>query len=232
MSGTVSGTDFVQANQDILTNHGLALPLLAAGIGAEFFFYTHDLNHKVRYLSESVWDICQVRSEDWVGRLFDEMLTDHAWNKQFFEPTDGRPTDGLPPDCVCSSRCEVWNSQGHRVRLSISRRLIMHNDEPVGVVGMAKAFNEPLRESKAIGAVESTSLRHRLSSLTLREREVIQLVVDGELNKSIAKKLGIAMRTVEARRSKAMSKLGVSRLSDLVRFWIAVKEATDEPSAN
>ncbi len=51
-----------------------------------------------------------------------------------------------------------------------------------------------------------------------------QLGSPHELNKSIVKKLDIAMRTVEARRSKAMSKLGCLRLSDLIRFWILAEE--------
>lgn len=53
------------------------------------------------------------------------------------------------------------------------------------------------------------------------EREVIQLVVLGMKNKSIAKKLGIALRTVEQRRARASRKLQVRSLPELVRVWIA-----------
>jgi two-component system response regulator TtrR len=60
------------------------------------------------------------------------------------------------------------------------------------------------------------AIAHRLKQLTQREREVMQLVVTGKLNKQIADELEISMKTVEAHRARVMEKMGVRTLADLV----------------
>ena len=57
----------------------------------------------------------------------------------------------------------------------------------------------------------------RLAHLTQREREVLELVVVGEMNREIAEKLDISVKTVEAHRSKIMEKLEVSSVAELVQ---------------
>jgi DNA-binding NarL/FixJ family response regulator len=64
-------------------------------------------------------------------------------------------------------------------------------------------------------------------SLTSREAEVLQLVAEGLSTKEVATKLGIAFRTAESYRTAAMSKLGIHKVSDLVRF--AVREGLVVP---
>jgi len=56
--------------------------------------------------------------------------------------------------------------------------------------------------------------------LTPREREVMQLVAEGEPNKTIAKRLGIAVRTVEAHRASIMRKLDLEDQAGLVRYAV------------
>ncbi len=53
--------------------------------------------------------------------------------------------------------------------------------------------------------------------LTQRESEVLCLVLEGEMNKAIGRRLGISHRTVEIHRSRAMSKLGASSPTELIR---------------
>jgi FixJ family two-component response regulator len=62
----------------------------------------------------------------------------------------------------------------------------------------------------------------RLSRLTPREREVMNLLVAGKHNKVIAKELAISVRTAEAHRAKVMKKLRAESLSDIVRLAMAV----------
>ena len=59
--------------------------------------------------------------------------------------------------------------------------------------------------------------RQCLSSLTPREREVIQHVIDGMSNRHIAELLYVSDRTIEVHRSKAMKKMGAESIPDLVR---------------
>ena len=58
------------------------------------------------------------------------------------------------------------------------------------------------------------------SSLTQREREVIQLLAEGKGNKEVANTLGISVRTAETHRTNIMRKLGCHSFSDLVRYAI------------
>jgi DNA-binding NarL/FixJ family response regulator len=56
--------------------------------------------------------------------------------------------------------------------------------------------------------------------LSVREREVVQLLVEGQSNKEVAAVLGISVKTVETHRSVIMRKLRLSAFSDLVRYAI------------
>ena len=61
----------------------------------------------------------------------------------------------------------------------------------------------------------------RLGRLTAREREAVELVAAGLPNKEVAFRLGISLRTVEGHRARAMHKLGVRTLPELVRLLLA-----------
>lgn len=60
----------------------------------------------------------------------------------------------------------------------------------------------------------------RLQSLTSREREVLQLVVEGYTSAEIGQKLALSPKTVETYRSRLMSKLDIRDLPALVKFAI------------
>jgi FixJ family two-component response regulator len=61
-------------------------------------------------------------------------------------------------------------------------------------------------------------IRRRLQSLTPREREVLDHVVAGRLNKQIAHDLGTVEKTIKVHRGRMMNKLGVRTVADLVRL--------------
>ena len=54
--------------------------------------------------------------------------------------------------------------------------------------------------------------------MTERERDVARCVVRGSINQDIADELGIALRTVKLHRQRALEKLGVNTVADLVRL--------------
>jgi FixJ family two-component response regulator len=66
--------------------------------------------------------------------------------------------------------------------------------------------------------VEREELLARVRSLTAREKEVMDLLVDGAPNKVIAQDLGISERTVEIHRARVMRKTGADSLARLVRM--------------
>lgn len=76
-------------------------------------------------------------------------------------------------------------------------------------------------EQDAAGRAEralSAGADSRLARLTPREREVLDLVVAGRLNKQIAAELGVAEKTVKVHRGRLMKKTGVRSVPDLVRL--------------
>jgi DNA-binding NarL/FixJ family response regulator len=62
--------------------------------------------------------------------------------------------------------------------------------------------------------------KNPLESLSPREREVLQLVVEGKSSAEIAKMINLSPKTVETYRSRIMDKLGLTNLPDLVKFAI------------
>ena len=76
-------------------------------------------------------------------------------------------------------------------------------------------------ESGALKEVQgSLPARSPIESLSQREREVLQLVVEGWSSADIGARLGLSPKTVETYRSRVMSKLGIHDLPGLVRFAI------------
>ncbi len=65
--------------------------------------------------------------------------------------------------------------------------------------------------------------QERIKSLTSREREVIDKVIEGKSNKIIARELGISNRTVEIHRSHAMEKLDVRSVTELVKIMLSIQ---------
>lgn len=61
-----------------------------------------------------------------------------------------------------------------------------------------------------------------LEALTPRQREILQLVAEGQTSKEIAQRLNLSHRTVEVHRNQLMKRLGVHDVAGLVRFAIRV----------
>jgi len=56
------------------------------------------------------------------------------------------------------------------------------------------------------------------AQLTPREREVLQLITNGQSNKEAGRELGISPRTIEVHRARVMEKLGAKNTADLMRI--------------
>ncbi len=69
------------------------------------------------------------------------------------------------------------------------------------------------------------SIAERFAHLTQREREVVERVTAGQLNRVIAEDLGISIKTVEAHRAHVMEKLGAGSVAELVQLIVELKPA-------
>ncbi|TAH48134.1 MAG: response regulator transcription factor [Betaproteobacteria bacterium] len=81
---------------------------------------------------------------------------------------------------------------------------------------------EQERASRAKRMLEADTAR-RLEHLTQREREVLDLIIAGKLNKQIADVLGISIKTVEVHRARVMEKMGANSLAELVQNVVTVE---------
>jgi FixJ family two-component response regulator len=81
---------------------------------------------------------------------------------------------------------------------------------------IAAACDHQLKAREQKGELDN--LQARIANLTPREREVLDGVVSGLLNKQIAGRLGISLKTVKLHRSRMMHKMNVRSVADLVRI--------------
>jgi len=94
--------------------------------------------------------------------------------------------------------------------------------KPIDDEALLSAIRHAVQRSAAVldEQAEMSRLRGRYKSLTLREQEVMRLVVAGMLNKQIGLKLGISEITVKAHRGKMMQKMAADSVADLVKMAV------------
>ena len=90
----------------------------------------------------------------------------------------------------------------------------VNDKDLLAAVRVAIEKDHTLRQDQA----EVSEIRARLSTLTPREREVLEFVVAGKLNKQIARDLGTVEQTVKVHRSHVMQKMKVHSVAELVRL--------------
>jgi DNA-binding NarL/FixJ family response regulator len=93
--------------------------------------------------------------------------------------------------------------------------------EAVRFVAEGRRYLSPELSERAIAAYMETAEPVELDAyetLTTREREVLQLLAEGQTNARVAAQLFISPRTVENHRANIMQKLGLHGQADLIRF--------------
>ena len=105
-----------------------------------------------------------------------------------------------------------------------------HGDVPMAVDTLKRGafdfFEKPFNDNQLMDRVqealassrvagEAAVVQARLASLSVREREVLDLILAGKMNKVVADKLGISMRTVEVHRAHILDKMQVKTAVEL-----------------
>jgi FixJ family two-component response regulator len=94
-------------------------------------------------------------------------------------------------------------------------------EKPVHEEQMLRVVNEALSRADHAAALrnERMLIAERLASLTGRERQVLDAVLDGRHNREIAAELKLSVRTIEIYKGRVMEKMNVSRLAELIRLF-------------
>lgn len=149
-------------------------------------------------------------------------------------------TDVRMPDMTGLQLVRLLNARGIRSPVIV---ITGHGDVPLAVEAMKEGvvdfLEKPFDEDRLLDAIgraaataEAAQARERerqrakdaFDALSSREAEVLQGVVAGKLNKTIAAELGISPRTVEVYRANLMTKTGAGSVSELVRMHILVSQ--------
>ncbi|MEX6508603.1 response regulator FixJ [Jiella sp. M17.18] len=164
---------------------------------------------------------------------------------------DALPT--LQPGCVVSD-VRMPGIDGLELQRRLKGRvprlpvIVMtgHADVPLAVQAMKEGavdfIEKPFDDEVMLGAIrtaldqleiggeadaEALRTRERLDSLSPRERQVLDGLLEGHPNKTIAYDLGLSPRTVEVHRANVMTKMSASNLSDLLRMVLRASSAEE-----
>ncbi len=118
-----------------------------------------------------------------------------------------------------------------------------HGDVPMAVQAMQEGaftfLEKPFREQALLDNIRRalaldadtrkerarrSDAEERIAALTAREREVLNLVLEGMTSKAIAQQLGVSIKTVNQHRWKIMDKMQAENVADLARRVSALKD--------
>ncbi|MGO9934995.1 MAG: response regulator transcription factor [Steroidobacteraceae bacterium] len=195
-----------------------------------------------------------VDDDDGMRRALDTLLSTVGYKTAVFSRPAEFLANFKPdtPGCLVLD-IRMPEMSGLEVQQQLNRRGSMmpvifitgHGDVPMAVQAMKEGafefIQKPFRDQDLLDQINhalkqdaenrSTVSRraevlHRLESLTPRERQVMDMVVDGAANKVIAIDLNLSERTVEIHRAKVMEKMGARSVAHLVKLQLTL---TDEP---
>lgn len=163
------------------------------------------------------------------GRAFLDSL---AGGPVFSDEGDCVLLDVRMPDLSGAALFDELGTQGLTARFPVIF-LTGHGDVPMAVDTLKRGafdfFEKPFNDNTlmdrvlealtASRAASAMAIVHQcLAGLSTREREVLDLILDGRMNKVIADKLGISMRTVEVHRANIFEKMNVKTAVELARL--------------
>jgi len=174
------------------------------------------------------------------------LIASAGWQPEIFPSAQEflhRPRSPIPNCLVLDLSLPGLNGLELQRRIAAERTdmpiifITGHGDVPSTVqamkAGATEFLTKPFSEDALLSAIrqalersrdalsseaEMQSLRKRYDSLTLRERQVMALVVSGLLNKQVGGELGISEITVKAHRGKVMQKMKADSLPALVKM--------------
>jgi FixJ family two-component response regulator len=207
--------------------------------------FRYSLSNRVASIPAEIPSVCVVDSDDAVRDTLDALIRSAGWQPRMAASAEeflARPrvmTAGcllaeldLPgmsgldlqkliadrqeaPMIIMSGRADV-HSAVRAIKAGAIEFLTKPIDREVLLATIRDAIERSYAALRHLARVES--LQHRFESLSRREREVMNLVVTGRLNKQVGGELGISEITVKAHRGKLMRKMQAGSFAELVNM--------------
>ncbi|MGI4936400.1 MAG: response regulator transcription factor [Janthinobacterium lividum] len=178
----------------------------------------------------------------WLARSRSIAATPHAGASAFIAELDEMEGFDSAGDCLLLdirmpgmsgiALFDTLHARGLTERLPVIF-LTGHGDVPMAVDTLKRGafdfFEKPFNDNNLMDRVQqalaasldagaSAQVQARLAALSTREREVLDLILEGKMNKVVADMLGISMRTVEVHRAHIFDKMNVKTAVELARL--------------
>ena len=183
------------------------------GFKSPFFFFSNDQNTVIQFVSRSIKDVLGYSPESVVGRRYTEFLDQRHHLNRELEKLQERRFNG---DSAHLSLCVAIDASGaQRVLKFQTYGEVNGEGQVVANHGLAQDISEAYRIGGAV-CQRFEQLSDLEAMLSDREKTVLQMVLCGRLNKSIARELSISQRAVEMARSRIMKKFNAETAAELV----------------
>jgi two-component system response regulator FixJ len=191
--------------------------------------------------------VCIVDDDESVRESLAELLDAAGYSVETFDSAPAFLSGDMQARCACLiTDIRMPEMDGLALQEELIRRdccfpmiiITGHGDVPLAVramrAGAADFIEKPFHHESLLAsvkralealpqkaaAVDPAVARH-MADLTAREREVMDLMVQGHPNKVIAQQLDISFRTVEVHRTRVLAKMQVKNVAELVRLVAA-----------
>lgn len=195
---------------------------LVEAIQDELAFYSHDLTGRITYLSKSAETVIQLSAKQALNHNLADFLGDNPINEEMRRYYLDLTTSPVARVGFCEFL--GCGEIGAPIKVKYWRTHVLKQGIPIGFSGILQRLDGSPIANHVTDSIDGKELMARVESLTAVEFQVIEMVVDGHMNKESAAILNVAVRTIESRRSRAMAKLKSSGLSELVQTWVRVRQ--------
>jgi PAS domain S-box-containing protein len=169
------------------------------------------------FVNDSYCNHCQATAEELIGTSFMSAIVEEdreELQQKLATVSVEKPVVVHEHRTITPDGHVMWEHWTHRALFNAQGKLIEFQSIGCDVTE---------RRRREEHAQERDEASQKLRALTDREYDVMRLVVAGDANKVIARKLGLSIKTIEKHRSSLMKKLQVRSVPELVRFAMLIE---------
>jgi len=194
-----------------MQDRSMTLPDLEK-FGSPYIFFSNNSNSDLLYISDSVKEVLGFSSEQLIGRKYTDFLTGSKLNSDVAELRERRFSGDVSHESLRAVKNRDQEVRVLRIKtfgeLDEAGNVIANHGIAEDVTDAYQKHQELLRRFSELEVIDQ--------KLSERERTVLELVMAGRLNKTIASELGITVRGVERVRSRLMTKFDANSSAQLV----------------